>query len=493
MSLTFSDARQVLNSDQISKLEKLNKPVGDVRLHTLAALLSETLRLQDQESLIPPEGKFRSRFDPSMLDIPMEKFLSPIQFHPNSARLRTAINRVRKHLRNMGMVKPLSIEEAFESLRDAKGDRSAGLPTLGRKDEDHDALKRAKQCVAGKCPPPTVIAHRGKSTDIARPVHMFPFEWAIVEGAYFYPLQDRMKRSVLVYASESATQRRARMAGIIRTNEYTSKVCMDYSGYDGSVGTQLIGIAFQLLGEHIQFEGEMNEKLWSRVATYFATSPIVDQHLRLIEGRRGGVPSGSMFTQMIDTLVNAIIIEYMWFEQKKSYLVYGDDSWTLIKLDLSLMPKALEEAKRRAAELGIQVNLTKTDYGSPRDIMQFLGHYDLKPGRPAAEVYVRLIYPERPVKPTAENLRQRVLAYMAESDETIPVLFPIYRILSDMVRNKGKKITADVQSFVESGNYKLTTVESMRIAPSHLTGLAQYLAKNDPMLATAYYRIRAAV
>lgn len=480
---------QVLSDFQCQRVRDINRKVGPVELYRLENLVSHVASLQGRKINLPENG-FRSVFEPAMLDVPMEKFLSPFRFTPDKDRLTTAVNRVRKHLKGMGVVKPVDLEVAFEWLLDSKEQNFAGLPTMGKKGDDSDALARAKACERGKCPPPAVIGHRGKNTEVARAVWMFPFEWHICEAAYFIPLQERFKRHVRIYAADNAVARRATLCEVAASGDYQSKLAMDYSGFDGSIGTQLIGIVFNLLSEHLVMTAKQ-EKLWNRIATYFATCPFVDQHGWLISGRRGGVPSGSMFTQMVDTVVNAIVIEYSLFEQEKRYYVYGDDSLTFLKCTVKEIEKLREEVKRRAGELGILVNLKKTHICEPMAMTTFLGHYDLKSGRPAEEVLARLIFPERPFKVCAESLRTRVLAYMAESDEVIGILMPVFNILTAV--GDRKDVTADVPSFVRNGPYGLTHAGIGKVNPRDLPGLAQFVAVEDPTLVSSYMRIRAAV
>lgn len=481
---------QVFSDSQCLGFKDINRKVGPVELKPLRSLVCQVAHEQGREINLPVCG-YRSVFEPEMLDEPMKKFLSPFRFTPDRDRLTTAVSRVRRKLKGMGVVTPIDLELAHEWLLSAKGDKFAGLPTLGKKGEDVDALARAYACKRGKCPPPAVIGHRGKNTEVARPVWMFPFEWHICEGAYFIPLQEKFKRSVQIYAADNAVARRAQFNEMAVNEDYQSKLAMDYSGFDGSIGTQLIGIAFGLLGEHLKLDVKQ-EKLWNRIATYFATCPFVNQHGYLVTGRRGGVPSGSMFTQMVDTIVNAIVIEYALSEVKdKRYFVYGDDSVTYLKSSVKETEKLLESVKRRAGELGVLVNLAKTHVCEPTAITTFLGHYDLRSGRPADEVLARLVFPERPFKVSAESLRSRVVSYMAESDEVTGILLPVYWILTDVADQR--RVRADIPSYARRGSFGLTHVELGRMHPRDLPGLAQFLATEDPTLVSSYLRIRAAV
>lgn len=488
--LEIRPMESALDAMQCDRVRDINRKVGPVELYSLRSLVEKVAQSQGRDLNLPNNG-YRSVYEPDMLDEPMKKFLAPKEFHPDRAALTTAVSRVRRKLKGIGLVKPEDLELAHQWLLHTKENNFAGLPTMGKKGEDVGALERARACWNGKCPPPVVIGHRGKNTEVARPVWMFPFEWHICEAAFFIPLQEKFKRNVRIYAASNAVSRRATFNEIATSGDYSSKLAMDYSGFDGSIGTQLIGIAFQLMSEHLILD-EKQKRVWSRIATYFATSPFVNQHGELISGRRGGVPSGSMFTQMVDSIVNAIIIEYVFISVEKiRYFVYGDDSLTFTQLPTEELKNSLEDVKRRAAELGITVNLKKTHVCEPTATTTFLGHYDLHQGRPADEVLARLIFPERPFRVDAESLKTRVVSYMAESDEVIGLLMPVYEIISKVAGRKN--IRANIESFARNYASRIVTVEVGDMHPRNAPGLAQFLMNENPELASAYYRIRAAV
>lgn len=492
MSITSIPVEEVYDPETCSKLRQFfNRTSGGIELRFVRRLITDVLKSQGKEDIVIPSEAYRSVYRPEMMDEPMKKFLAPKVFTPDRQRLKSAISRVRRKLKAMGRVTPVTLDDAYLELISTKENNFAGLPTWGRKRDDKDALQRAIQCWRGKCPPPAVLGRRGKNTEVVRAVWMFPFEWHICEGCFFFPLQESFKQKVHIYAASNAVVRRAVFNEAVASGEFHSKLAMDYSGYDGSIGTQLIGIAFQLLSEHLDLT-DKERAVWNRVATYFATCPFIDQHGNLVTGRRGGVPSGSMFTQMIDSIVNAIVLEYVLADEVGyRYYVYGDDSLTFLRGSVDDTTKKLEQLRLRAGELGVRVNLEKTHVCGPGDVTVFLGHYDLVRGRPLTEVLTRLVFPERSFEINAEALRMRVVSYMAESDEAIGVLMPVVRILTAL--GDRKDVRVNVQSFAEWGPKGFTHVELGRVNPRNLSGLAQYLTNEDPILASAYMRIRAAV
>lgn len=489
MTTEKSMERWDLNDYQRSRIEQINSKVGPIYLAELADNIKTIALALGKEISIPDDG-FRSLYEPKMLDVPMEKFMARKGFCPDKARLTAAVSRVRKHLKGLGKIEPVGLDVAYDSLLQTKENNFAGLPTMGKKCDDIDALKRAEQCWRGKCPPPVVIGHRGKNTTVARAVWMFPFEWHIVEAAFFLPIQEVFKAKVPIYAADNAVSRRAVFRGLATSGQYRSKIGMDYSSFDASIGTQLIGISFSLLREHL-LVSDVESKVWDRVATYFATCPYYNQYGELVVGRRGGVPSGSMFTQMIDTIVNAIVIEYAIDCEDKRYYVYGDDSLIFLPDTVEMASNRMQTVKTRAKELGVLVNLVKTHVVLVTDVTVFLGHYDLRNGRPVDEVLARLVYPERPSKDhgTAAGLMRRVVSYMAESDEAMSILMPLYHYLKYKIGG----YNVDLVSLAKRAILGFATVEMGSLHPRDASGLVQFLLVNDPTLASSYFRIRAAI
>jgi len=485
MSLSYQDP--ILDERQSEKLEAINAPVGPIKLVEVERLVLSVAEYQGRKIKVPQ--LVRSLFSPSMLDAPMARFLSPKRFAPNKARLTAAVSRVDSLLQGVGVVRPISLGASHSDLLSSKSANFAGMPTMGSKRDDVSALSRAEQVWRGKCPPPCIIGHRGKDTTVARAVWMFPFEQHIIEGAFFLPLQKRLKAGLNFYASENAVYRRAKIRELASDPRWGSKLAIDYSSFDASISTHLIGVAFDLMRRHLQLTPK-EDNVWARVQTYFTTSAFIDQHGRLVLGRRGGVPSGSMFTQMVDTLVNALVIEYA-IPGKKKYLVYGDDSLVFLGLDVKEATRNLPDYAKAALELNITLNLGKSAVYTPRDRAIFLGHYDTVHGRPLEEVLTRLIFPERPYKGmgTAAADSIRVAQYLAESDETWSILLPVYFVLQ--ARSRG--YDPDVRSYADNVATGIRGVTLSNVNPRSLPGLLQHLVNENPDLGKGIFSARAAV
>lgn len=405
----------------LERFNQLHRPVGKIELYSLKERVNDALAELGYEERVT-EAKFRSVYTPEMLVVPLIKFCEGSKFQPRNKRVfRRAVENVRKKL-NKATVRPISLSEAYQLLMMDKADHFAGLPTMGKKADDSQALMRAEQCWEGKCPPPPIIGHRGKNTEVVRAVWMFPFEWHIVEASFYYPLFSIIKSKQTIYPVGALSERRYTMRKYDGSGKYNTKFSIDYSGFDASLNTQMIGVAFNILSSMLDLD-EHQSKVWGRIQTYFSTCPFLAPDGLVYKGRRGGVPSGSMFTQLVDSICNAVAIEYAMLSEGVTdyrYLVYGDDSWTIC--DIGEEPQSfLSKISAHVRSLGLRMNVLKTESAAPGEAILFCGHYDIRRGRPLQDAVDKLCYPERPSQTfrTSEGLRERLIAYMADSDHVV--------------------------------------------------------------------------
>lgn len=363
----------------------VNRTSGALYLGELADMLRQAG--VPQEAL---ESNPRSVYRPDMLVGPLEEFFHPPVVAMDDSRYNEALERVRSKFRLNRAVKPISLEAALERMDHTT---NAGLPTLGKKADDTEALSRAKHCLKGKCPPPMVVYHRGKNLVEARPVQCLPFEWHLVEATYFYPMQDALMKFRSPY---TAGRTRTEIASSMNSVAYDASgwLCLDYSGFDRSVSARLLSDAFRIVRDNMQLTRPQHVVL-DRIVTYFATGPMLLPDGNVYSGRRHGVPSGSMFTQLIDSIVNAIAIEYLRARSDiriLKYWVVGDDS----VIAIAGQKAGIVKVKSILGELGLQVNSFKSSYKEKLSDVDFLGHkMRAKAIRDPNETFQRIVNPER--------------------------------------------------------------------------------------------------
>lgn len=339
------------------------------------------------------EIKPRSLYRPEMLKEPILKYFKKPEMREDKLALGRAYARVRKMF-YVGKLKPRQLGDS-----EYWPTKSAGAPTFKKKGEVFDEeLKYAEKLLAGNVkPPPVVVFQRGKNREVVRPVFAYPFSISLIESRFFLPYQDEL---LLHRGPYMVGRRYSEIAGGVNEIRLKSDwvLEMDYSGFDGSISSKLIGMAFDIIGNNFDFTAE-EKAAFQFVIRYFTGCPVLLPGGSVVYGKTHGVPSGSMFTQLVDSIVNALAIEYSCERLRigtSRYYVLGDDS---VIGGYGAQP-VLSEMQRTLLELGIILNLEKsTVRWSNSKSGKFLGHNWSKgvATRQLEETFEKLVCPERPI------------------------------------------------------------------------------------------------
>lgn len=284
-----------------------------------------------------------------------------------------------------------ALRSADEISRATKGEKFAGLPSMGKKRDDLIyALDREKQVRdKKKSPSPCLAGKRTQKGNKTRLVWMYPYEMTIMESRFARPLIDTFLERRTTMAFGMTKVEIGALVDSISFHSTGGPVAMDYSKFDSSIPSYLIKQAFKILATWFS-EEDLLEFDYETVVNYFLHTPIVMPDGNMYTGKRHGVPSGSYFTQMIDSIVNTILMGAMSSALKlgiqwKKLLVLGDDVLVnLTEPDLKAMGDYLET-------YGIVLNLKKTKFEP-----HFLGaqwHFG-KPSRPLEELLSMATQPE---------------------------------------------------------------------------------------------------
>lgn len=179
---------------------------------------------------------------------------------------------------------------------------------------------------------------------------------------------------------------------------------LDFSAFDTQVPPWLIYTAFEILARNIDFEhvgtAEASQRqrqemrnIWNAIQWYFINTPILMPDGRLFR-KHHGVPSGSYFTQMIDSIVNYILIQYLCECQglePKQLKVLGDDSAFRSHHTLDL-----ERAQRDADAVNMKLGVEKCELTKDPTEFKLLGlkYRDGHGYRPDDEWFKFALYPE---------------------------------------------------------------------------------------------------
>jgi len=223
-------------------------------------------------------------------------------------------------------------------------------------------------------------AHIQKDEPKIRAVYGYPTAITLMEACFALPMINEYKkgRTPIGYGYDMAVGGAYRIRR--RLIPYSSFGCIDFSCFDKTVSSELITIAFQILGQNLDLRRYQDKgipdasrllRAWNYLVRYFIETP-----LRLCNGERwrktAGVPSGSYFTQLVDSIVNWILINYAFLKRygrmPAECIVFGDDS---VVADFEGF--SLSDLSTELSNVGMVVNEAKSLFTNNVDEVEFLG------------------------------------------------------------------------------------------------------------------------
>lgn len=216
----------------------------------------------------------------------------------------------------------------------------------------------------GSSGPPTKRIGEQKT----RLVWVYPAEMLTIEGLYapsLYDAYEKLGQQSPMLFGGSADKKAQQW---IASRTCRKMVGLDFSGFDQTVNSQLIKVAFEIIHDQIQWDNWHGKpvtaaqrrrwsNLWKNMVWYFVNTPIAMPDGKSFRKSRG-VPSGSFWTQLVDSIVNHILVSALCDLQGvecKDLRVLGDDSAfsTPDEFDLEL-------AAEHAELLGMVMNRDKS-------------------------------------------------------------------------------------------------------------------------------------
>jgi hypothetical protein len=170
---------------------------------------------------------------------------------------------------------------------------------------------------------------------------------------------------------------------------------LDYSRYDQSISSWLIRDAFQIVAAAFDLN-DWETRMLGEVVRIFTAKEFVTPH-GMVRSTRG-VPSGSMFTQIIDSLVNELMIRTVMSAlsiKKYDMIIMGDDNLLFYESNL---PLGEQICSYLTHNFGITANASKLSSGMCADAnFEFLSRTWKREGayRHPNILLSKLVYPER--------------------------------------------------------------------------------------------------
>lgn len=365
--------------------------------------------LQEQGFTIPesPRSVYKvdklyealSRFEPSL-----NKRIDVRNFDVQSG-IRLARKCFGRHAdENPLQLSAFSPELVYSITSNHKG--SAGLTAWGKtKAESYVyAYDRGLQQIKGeRAPEPCIAFSRTQFNDKTRLIWGYPYAMTALEGIFARPLIDLFKKrqTPMAFAKTTGTiGTQLRVASYHKEWAYST----DVSSYDSSISSDLIKVAFNILAswfdlEEIEPTSKVSYRvIWHSIINYFIRTPIFMPDGNLYLGKNHGVPSGSYFTQMIDSIVNVIMVgaisQHFHLDIDRSEIfVLGDDIlfWTNRSIDLEVISQFATEL------FGAKFNPDKSSKFHFDEPIHYLGRIWTNgvPDLNEEEILKRMVQPER--------------------------------------------------------------------------------------------------
>lgn len=283
---------------------------------------------------------------------------------------------------------------------------SAGLTNLGvqKKDSMSWALTRGLRTLRHEVQPePCLAFHRTQFNGKTRLVWGYPYSMTIIEGLVAYELNEVFKGGCTPMAFAMST---LTLGTKLQVAAYHKKYCysLDFSQFDATVSAGLIHEAFKILRTWYDLNsvepisGVSVKEIFSIIERFFIRTTIVMPDGHIYIGKDHGVPSGSYFTQMIDSIVNVIICgaissKFKLHVDKHDIFVLGDDLmfWSNRLMDLNTISKYIRDVYQMKVHGDEKSHIYRYD-----ETIHYLGR-DWTNGLPSLsqdEILKRMIYPE---------------------------------------------------------------------------------------------------
>lgn len=236
-------------------------------------------------------------------------------------------------------LRPSSADQAISRLISTS---SSGLPYMRRKGAIRDSLAGDWYGQLGIYP--CVLYTRTQEQEKTRNVWGYPVAETIAEQRFLGPFLERERSLEWRSALRGPDEVDLAINALLKRRGATQVVfCADFSAYDASVSPTLSLRALGLVGRSFQSGGGDD---WRHIERQFTAIPIWTPDGQF--SGHHGVPSGSSFTNTVDSLVQWILAG-----KPADCQIQGDDGVYLVE--------DVDKAKSHFTDSGLLINEEKTD------------------------------------------------------------------------------------------------------------------------------------
>ena len=240
--------------------------------------------------------------------------------------------------------------------------------------EDHTFYRQfVGPCIAYQ---KSAIIKPGKE-DKVRLIWGYPVDLSTIEMQYVYPIIQECKnleKKGTGITSYTLTAYSGEYSNMIMTFHDAPTKVTDYSSFDTSISKELIQDAFKIIKDMFP---ESENNVLSCIEDYFINTPLIIPDTGTLFIKNHGIPSGSTFTNLVGSMVNAIMMAYAHFSERQRIItmrVMGDDNLTVTK------SYCLGTVLPRLKQFNVEINASKC-YEGPLHHAKYLGrNFDFTPG-----------------------------------------------------------------------------------------------------------------
>lgn len=295
-------------------------------------------------ALLEIEESNRGKYGPRSIQKPWKERKDSLEayFHDQGARFTVSSN-----VQLGNKLRPLSIDKAAQLL---KNSTNSGLPWYTRKsDIKTDLIENFKYYLDRQ--DPCVLFTRTQEQGKTRNVWGYPSADTLNEMRYYAPLLDYQKKLSWRAALNSPDLVDRGITNLINNAMVNGMklVSIDFSAYDASVGEELQKAAFEYVSS--LFQTSYAEEL-DYISHRFNTIGIITPD-GVWDGSHG-VPSGSTFTNEVDSLAQYTVISNLGTVDESTMQIQGDDGAYAVWAD------SIEETFKGFERYGLNVNEEKS-------------------------------------------------------------------------------------------------------------------------------------
>lgn len=294
-------------------------------------------------ALLETEESNRGKYGPRSIQKPWKERKESLEayFHDQGGRP------VSSNVELGNKLRPLSVEKASLLL---KNSTNSGLPWYTRKSDIKQELVSNFEYYLDR-QDPCVLFTRTQEQGKTRNVWGYPSADTLNEMRYYSPLLDYQKKLSWRAALNNPNSVDRGITNLINNAMISGKklVSIDFSAYDASVGKELQRAAFEYVAS--LFQKNCAEDL-DYIAHRFNTIGIITPD-GIWDGSHG-VPSGSTFTNEVDSLAQFSVITNLGTVDESTMQIQGDDGAYAVWAD------SIEDTFKGFEHYGLNINEEKS-------------------------------------------------------------------------------------------------------------------------------------